>query len=266
MSYRHRLSGQAVGPPIIDDAPLTLRTGFAQIFADFRYQFWSLSPGDLLDKCERAIRHRHELYGHPEKAIDQLILERSDWLEFYRIVELGAELSRYQGTSNYREIVNALLEDENIGWRLGTDGLLTHAVSPEFTEATAAALAATDRPELTHLRDQLTSAIDKLKQRKHDPTNAVKDAVGALEGVARWRLGKTSGDLGDMARELKSAIHPALGGSIDCLLKIEAYRGDMAAHADKADRTVTPEEAIFVIHQCSAAIRLLAGGQAVSGS
>jgi hypothetical protein len=85
----------------------------------------------------------------------------------------------------------------------------------------------------------------------------VKDAVGALEGVARWRLGKTTGDLGDMARELKSAIHPALGGAIDSLLKIEAYRGDMAAHADRADRTVTPEEAIFVIHQCSAAIRLL---------
>src|SRR6266852_6555907 len=199
MSYRHRLSGQAVGPPILDDAPLTLRTGLAHIFADFRYQFWSLSPGDLLGKCERAIRHRHELYGHPEKAIDQLIIERSNWLEFYRIVELGAELSTYHGSS-YRDVVNALFEDENIGWRLGKDGLLTHAVSPEFTEATAAAVAVTDRPELTHLRDQLTSALDKLKQRKIDPENAVKDAVGALEGVARWRLGKTAGDLGDMAR------------------------------------------------------------------
>jgi hypothetical protein len=261
MSYRDRLSGQAVGPPILDDAPLTLRTGFAHIFADFRYQFWSLSPGDLLEKCERAIRHRHELYGHPEKAIDQLIIKKSDWLEFYRIVELGAELSAHQGNSNYpyRDRVNALLEDENSGWRLGRDGLLTHAVSAEFTEATAGALAATNRPELTHLRDQLTSAIDKLKQRKLDPENAVKDAVGALEGVARWRLGKTAGDLGDMARELRSAIHPALGGAIDALLKIEAFRGDMAAHAARADRAVTPEEAIFVIHQCSAAIRLLAG-------
>jgi hypothetical protein len=155
--------------------------------------------------------------------------------------------------------VNALLEDENIGWRLGNDDRLTHAVSAEFTEATAGAVAASDRPELTHLRDQLTSALDKLKQRKIDPENAVKDAVGALEGVARWRLGKTTGDLGDMARELRSAIHPALGGAIDALLKIEAYRGDMAAHAARADRAVTPEEAIFVIHQCSAAIRLLAG-------
>jgi hypothetical protein len=94
----------------------------------------------------------------------------------------------------------------------------------------------------------------------------VKDAVGALEGVARWRFGKTKGDLGDVVRELKAAIHPTLAGAIDALLKIEAYRGDMAAHADKADRTVTPEEAIFVIHQCSAAIRLLAVDVGAGGS
>jgi hypothetical protein len=242
----------------MDNAPATLRTGYVHIFFEVADQFWRIAPSDLYDRCEQAIRHRYVLYGPPVEQIDKLILQSSDWLEFFRIVELGAELSLQRGNSTYRDRVNVLFEDENIGWRLGRDGLLTHAVSAEFTAATAAAAAATNRPELTHLRDQLTSAMDKLKQRNFDPKNAAKDAVGALEGVARWRFGKTTGDLGDMARELKSAIHPALGGAIDSLLKIEAYRGDMAAHADKADRTVTHEEAIFVIHECSAAISLLA--------
>jgi hypothetical protein len=266
MSYRHRLSGQPAGPPILDDAPPTLRVGFSPIFFASK-ESWQIYAADLLEQCETTIRRRpYSGFMDPARRLDDLIVERCDWLEFYRIVELGAELSARRGPKDYSEKVNALLDDENIGWRLGKDGLLTHAVSAEFTEATAGAVAATNRLGLTHLRDQLTSAIDKLRQRKLDPTNAVKDAVGALEGVARWRLGKTSGDLGDMARELRSAIHPALGGSIDCLLKIEGYRGDMAAHADKADRAVTPDEAIFVIHQCSAAIRLLAGEQAISKS
>src|SRR5438132_5257652 len=115
MSYEHRLSGRAPGPAIMDDAPSTLRVGFSRIFFAFNERFWQIYPGDLLEKVETTIRRRYGGgYSDHNRTLDELIVEKCDSLEFYRIVELGAELSTYQGPNNYRESVNALLEDENI--------------------------------------------------------------------------------------------------------------------------------------------------------
>jgi hypothetical protein len=123
MSYRHRLSGQAAGPPILADAPSTLRVGFSPIFFASQ-QFWQIYAGDLLEQLETTIRRRPSSgYTDPARRLDDVIVNKCDWLEFYRIVELGAELSTHRGPKDYREKVNELLDDENIGWRLGKDDL-----------------------------------------------------------------------------------------------------------------------------------------------
>jgi hypothetical protein len=128
-------------------------------------------------------------------------------------------------------------------------------VSLEAAGAQSAALAASDIPDALKVRDQLAKAFYMLTPRHLDPENAVKDAVGALEGAARLRLNKPRGDVGDLQKDLKAIMHPALAGSVDALLKIEGFRGDAAAHAAK--EPVSPADALLVVHQCSAAIAWL---------
>ena len=53
-------------------------------------------------------------------------------------------------------------------------------------------------------------------------------------------------------------MHPAL---VEALLKVYAFRGDVAAHAAKSgiDRSL---EAAFVVHVCCAAIQMLTASKA----
>jgi hypothetical protein len=197
------------------------------------------------------------------------VIYQCDWLEFYEIVEhLAATANAYDGDhgryyppqrphfDRFRDDLNQLLSDENVGYELDDAGKVQMNASRDMVEASAAALATLTTASLVAPGKQLHRALEKLTFRKLDPTNAVKDAVGALQGVLAAQFGG-KGHVSDNAAALRS-LHPTLAAAIDSLVKIEAYRGDMAAHADKAGASVTTDEAIFVIHACSAAIMLLA--------
>ena len=92
-----------------------------------------------------------------------------------------------------------------------------------------------------------------------DVENCVKDAVGALEGVARTLVGKPSAPLKGILNNdpFKLNIHPALRES---LLKVEGYEGDApgAGHAKVAEkRNVEIADAEFVLTTCAAGILFL---------
>ncbi len=190
------------------------------------------------------------------------LLMSADWLHFYEAVEFLATRMRAMGDFNgpdsyelFRGDVNAVWVDEAVAYELTDAGEVIQRVSSEFVEASEAALELANRSELEAQQRQLLDAHEKLKLRKLDPPGAVLLAVGALEGVARSVLGKTSGNLSKNADQLRQRLHPAL---VQLLTSLEGYRGDVAAQHDaRPGKLVTEQEAIFAIHVCSAAVVLL---------
>ncbi len=264
--FRKRLGFVPQGPPLIDEVPQRVRVGLVHLVGDILAAFdgrWAEAYQQML----RASRRPPVEAGSWEQRAAGL-LGACEWLEVFEIIEyLAAKASEHSVAYPYGENahlyevfvggVNGLLADENVGYELDDDGKIQMNASREMVEASASALGALQDASLDAPAEQLRRALEKLTFRTLDPTNAVKDAVGALQGVLVARFGG-KGAVADNAARLKSVLHPTLAAAVDSLTKIEAYRGDMAAHADKPGHAVTVEEAIFVIHVCSAAIALLA--------
>jgi hypothetical protein len=256
------------GPPLLDAVPGRARTGTFHLVKEHLVVFrdrWH----EAYDECRKAARRGIGERGTHEEMTESL-LGRCEWLEFFEIAEhIASKIKTYSSNSHYvsqyegqrferfRTDFNSLLADEGVGYEIDGDAKVQMNASREMVEASAAALERLTANNLTAPAEQLRRSLEKLTFRKMDPTNAVKDAVGALQGVLSARFGG-KGDVGDNVARLRTVLHPTLAVAVDALVKIEAYRGDMAAHADKPDRAVSVEEAIFVVHVCSAAIALLA--------
>jgi hypothetical protein len=253
------------GAPLIDEVPPRVRVGLGHILGDhlsiFQYARWD----DLYAELLRASRRPRGSGSGEVRVLD--FLAKVPWLEIYEIVEhMAAKMKDHDRTAyrdsndhfvTFRRSVNELFDQESTGYLLDNEGKVQLRLSTEMVEAVTAALGTTERGPYAASAEQLRRALEKLSFRKMDPTNAVKDAVGALEGVVRVRL-NSKGDIGDLSPKLRVLLHPTLAGAVDALVKVEAYRGAEAAHADKPGRAVTVEEAIFVVHVCSAAIALIA--------
>jgi len=251
------------GPPVIDDAPLRARVGVKHALENLvsyvygPYHQWSEAYADLLRGTRRYPKESAADY---DGRVYELLIG-CDWQEFYEAVEhvtagLAKSVASRDQLRSFREHVNRIFAEENVGYTMGTDGTLTMTASPALVEAAASALDRAKGGPYAAAGEQLRRALEKLSFRKLDPTNAAKDAVGALQGVIGVRFGK--GSVSDSSAQLRRLVHPTLAGAVEALVKVEAYRGDMAAHADKPDRTVELREAVFVVHLCAAAIALLA--------
>ncbi len=107
---------------------------------------------------------------------------------------------------------------------------------------------------------QFVKALRHLNQKPEpDTANAIKDAVGALEAVARIIVDDPKVVLGDALKHkepLKSGLHGAVKES---LVKIYAYRGDApgVGHGLVGPETPSLADAEFVVGTCAAGILLL---------
>jgi hypothetical protein len=115
-------------------------------------------------------------------------------------------------------------------------------------------------PDLAGPNEQFRKAVQFYSQRPlPDCENAVKDAVGAVEGLARVLFEDPSlllSKFGNRLRESKGT-HPALVQTIE---KLNAYRGDAegVGHGNAGIRAVPLEEAEYVLGVSASAIVYLA--------
>jgi hypothetical protein len=115
-------------------------------------------------------------------------------------------------------------------------------------------------PDLNGPNEQFEKAIRFYNARPvPDCANAVKDAVGAVEGLARILFGDNSLVLSEACQRLRDqkGLHGALAGLLE---KLYGYRGDAdgSAHGATGERPVPLEEAEFVIGVSASAIIYLA--------
>jgi hypothetical protein len=154
-----------------------------------------------------------------------------------------------------RQQINDMLARNGIQYEMRDGRMEWRGGTPLFSQEVSKAqqLLGTN-PRFEGPAQQFEKAWRLLSSRPPDPENCIKDAIGALEGVARIVL-VTDQVLSELLKPLASElhIHPALR---EAIAKLYAYRGDEEGigHGATQPLKAGAEEAEFVLHSCAAAI------------
>jgi hypothetical protein len=185
--------------------------------------------------------------GLHEGMFRSLVLE-AKWYEFYEICEALAKVAK-----NPSEVVGrieALLAAENLAYAMTENGITWRYSNPAKAKIEEAERLLVQSPELAAPARQWRKAQEHLSKRPPDHENCVKDAIGALEGVARILTGRKGEPLSvilpDLARSAR--MHKTLETAIG---KLYAYRGDeqgVAHGATNAEPSNLAAEAEMVLH------------------
>lgn len=156
------------------------------------------------------------------------------------------------------ETIDYILERELSGYRF-IQRVLTPISNKEEVEAIEEAVVAAHRMGLAGAHQHIRSAIELLgKKPTPDYRNAIKEAISAVESVAKQIVGTDSATLDAALKELskKADIHGALSSGFS---KLYGYTSDESGirHAILEDPNVGFAEAKYMIVSCSAFVNYL---------
>lgn len=149
--------------------------------------------------------------------------------------------------------LNSLFEEENIGFRIA-NGAVTDITNPIELEAVNTALASPFAQAAHHIERALHLLYDK----PPDFRNSIKEAISAVENVAKLLTGNSSTTLGAALKVLdrNSTFHPAF---TEALNKLYGYTSNAEGirHALMEDTALTHEDAKLFLIQCSAFVNFM---------
>jgi hypothetical protein len=189
----------------------------------------------------------------------QLQAKDGGWHEFYDFVEVIFVCLPIGLRDQFSNRINDVFRRNYIGYELRDAKIERLGGTPgDATIAEARGLLRDERFDGPN--EQFLKALSFLSQRPQpDLANAVKDAVGALEGLVRILLDKPKILLSDATKQLVrwGRLPAPLAKVID---GIYAYRGNEegVAHGQTARADVAPEVAEFVVTTAAACIVLVA--------
>lgn len=180
----------------------------------------------------------------------------ASWNETFDLIEflLAQRISEF----SLAQDCNKVLEGENSGYRI-VDLRLVPLSAPGETEAVTGALDAATGDEMTPVRLHLEKAISMLAQRPTpDASNAIKEAISAVEAIAWIIAGRKTNKFVDALKEFDATgvkLHPALRNALSVFFGYTSDRsgvrhahGPGTTEADVADLA----EARLMVHTCSA--------------
>ncbi len=187
------------------------------------------------------------------------------WWEVYNLLEfLAANLGASQ--EDFFSMCNRVLEEEKSAYRfVGTE--IAPITSEEEIAAIEAALS--DTEGLPAVRAHLQTTLQLFADRKEpDYRNSIKEAISAVESLARLICGKEKATLGDALKRIekhtKVGLHPALKAAFE---KLYGYTSDEHGirHAMTEDANVGQAEAQYMLVACSAFVSYLIAKAAEAG-
>ena len=277
MKYSSRIRASKGSRELIfDDAPKSTRVGFYKgVLNHFVISNGRMSRPAPLDCYElhvkfcALIRDESDPWDYSqESSWDGLIyhLKEVNWMEFFDFVELaGKELiikgdNPFQADTHsfesYQSKVNALFEEDLIGWRLDSNAELTRNIPQTLTSRVKSTKELVD-DSFEPAREHYKKAVQYLYQHPIDPANSIKEIVSALESIGKMLHPGTS-TLGEVIKELKKVKkHPKL--LLDAYEKIYAYANATPSvrHGHTEVLVVTIHEAELMLHTGIALIRYL---------
>jgi hypothetical protein len=164
--------------------------------------------------------------------------------------------------NQFRSRITFFLEREKSGYRI-LDQRLVPIVDANEVASISRAISAGDR--FAGAREHMQAAV-RLFSKKPDPDyrNSIKEAVSAIESVARVITGNAKATLGDALKKIgeRMPIHPALR---DAMAKLYGYASDEGGirHALLEESNIDEAEAKFMIVACSAFVNFCVQRSAV---
>lgn len=211
---------------------------YRQLFEAFRRWVWK-----ILDRAPNGS------WGEIEE-----ILVQCQWDEFYETTELACSLLHYRERRKFQNEVNDLLAYEVMAWRF-EDGEFWPTRPDEITMIFEEAKGLLSDPKYAGPNDQFRKANQHLSKRPDpDTQNCVKDAVGALEGVAQIVTNNLNTPFDTLVKgPLKDLIPLHL---LQAINRLYIYRGNEpgVAHADDGESSVSLAEAELVLGMCATSI------------
>lgn len=204
-----------------------------------------------------------DLYNHigqnpPQGTVPEgfhALFSACEWLDFLDICERVLELSPSDIGAEVEGAMNEVFTECGMRWRAEGRRLAWSGGTPLFAQSLQSASGQLRAgPAFAGPLQQFENAYRCLSSRPPDVANCIKDAIGAVEGVARIAEGSKeilSRLLDPMAKRL--GIHPALREAIG---KLYAYRGDEQgiAHGATQPLVIGIEEGELVLHWSASAI------------
>ena len=170
----------------------------------------------------------------------------------------GHESTHRIDTKRFIEAVNNILERELSGYRF-IEGVLAPISNKVEADAIETAVIAAQKSGLKGASLHIRSSIELLgKKPTPDYRNAIKEAISAVESVAKQIVGADAATLDRALKELsnKSDIHGALRAGFS---KLYGYSSDESGirHAILEEPNVGFAEAKYMVVSCSAFVHYL---------
>ena len=221
---------------------------FAKMYADLWANFFKL-PLDEFDPryLDRLLSRLKSLFFHDL------------WHKVYDVLEFVANQNIFP-VSVMQEFwgeINSCLEKESSGYRFVGEVISPITDQAELDEIDAALTEATGGAS-----EQLGRALQLLSDRQSpDYRNSIKESISAVEGQVKITLEAGKGTLGELLRHLeqKAPLHPALKAGFSGLYGYTSDEGGIRHALMEDSRTVTFEEAKFMLVACSAFINYVRG-------
>jgi len=225
MRFSARLAANQKQPLILEDAPRPLRIGYIKgILGDFvgetsgyrQQRDQPLETTDTHKKFIALIREESDPWDFDDQnswgALTHHI-KNCSWSEFYDFVELvGSLLIKaddaipFDSTchySDYQAKVNALLQEDRIGWRLNDRSEL-HRQNPKAIAERIKSTESMITDGFAAARTHYQKAHQYLHQHPIDEANSIKEIVSAVESIAKTVDPKAS-TLGDAIKRARKA-------------------------------------------------------------
>ena len=187
-------------------------------------------------------------------------IRESSWVDFYEVCQVVYQCMKQVGydANAFASNTNAYWGHNGIAWKYDASGAIVRARPEEIeTNLRKAKTCLVSNPKFQSADVRYSKAIGHLNRHPPDYANAVDDAMGAVEQIAKVVAGKSNGTLSEliMRPPFKDTIH---GTILLAISKLYAYRGDQAEHQNPEDTGVKAEEAELVVSMASSIITYIA--------
>jgi hypothetical protein len=260
-SRKHKLQRPSVGL-VYEDIPLGVRRSLLN-FLSKRIGMENLNQWMLIQEAifeAPQVRRDFQFRSYSPLSIGNIddVVERCKWYSFLDICQLLARLfdsddwkrSEIYSTDKktsiqiFEETINEIFTDNCIGYEL-KNGKVEKLGAPYIDKLITQVRQVLQKSEYHGPNEQFEKAIGFLNQRPNpDTANCVKDAIGAVEGLARIISGNNKLVLNKIldSEPFRSEIHGALR---EMMQKLYAYRGDAegAGHGQTSTCQISIEEA-----------------------
>ena len=255
-SHRHGYAGTEPQQLIREDAPNSLREAIYAMSRDYIGSHVVLLNRIYLLSGQHW-RDKQSVSDGVAAGLVRGFLNRCAWFQVYDTIEIMQELIQESGlighTIRFEEEVNEYLIVKDIGWQL-VDSRIEYRGDGDFEALKAGAIAALEDAGLEVALDELSKSVKALSERPvADLTGAMTHARACVDSVVREVTGSSAKRFSKTVKSNPKLFPTPLG---DALIKVFAYVGDEASHP-KEGRTMTPNQAQFVVEVSAAAAKLL---------